>query len=299
MPLESGIDPKINVVLSTFNGYMFLKEMLESLSNQRDVKIQLIYRDDGSIDGSKQLVQSYFPNAILCHHFTGNLGASSSYMHLFEHVPSEGLIAICDQDDVWALDKCKIAIDIINRRGHELYVSRVSILDRNIVFPKNVPNLSLMNSVYENSMIGTTMVFNQRILKILLKLRPTRLFHDEIINLIGVFSASVYYDKEPQVSYRLHANNSTGISRLSKSFNSKYIKRFLRLFELRSKARQKIDLLSELHNLGLNNNLFINQFIIMQMRLPKRLIVNLKNVRFRISIIENFIVKCLWRLGLI
>ena len=51
MPLEN-----IAILLSTFNGERWLPELLQSLENQT-VSFELIWRDDGSTDATKEIIR--------------------------------------------------------------------------------------------------------------------------------------------------------------------------------------------------------------------------------------------------
>jgi hypothetical protein len=57
------------------------------------------------------------------------------------------------------------AWDKIMNEDYDLYASSVKILGTNVIFPKSSPKISLLNSIFENTTIGSTMVFNQRILE--------------------------------------------------------------------------------------------------------------------------------------
>ena len=49
----------VDVLLGTFNGADYLAEMLGSLAQQEDVIINLIASDDGSTDGTLEILESF------------------------------------------------------------------------------------------------------------------------------------------------------------------------------------------------------------------------------------------------
>ena len=50
---------KIAVLMSTFNGEQFIEDQLDSLFNQKGVEIELLIRDDGSTDGTINILERY------------------------------------------------------------------------------------------------------------------------------------------------------------------------------------------------------------------------------------------------
>ena len=47
---------QVTVLMSTYNGKRFLKEQIESILNQSGVEVTLVIRDDGSSDGTKEIL---------------------------------------------------------------------------------------------------------------------------------------------------------------------------------------------------------------------------------------------------
>ena len=59
---------KVNILLSTYNGEQFLAEQVKSIQEQTYQEWQLLIRDDGSSDGTveviKQFSRSRFPYSL-------------------------------------------------------------------------------------------------------------------------------------------------------------------------------------------------------------------------------------------
>lgn len=49
----------VAVLLSTYNGEKYLRELLDSVFNQKDVNLTLFVRDDGSSDKTVQILEKY------------------------------------------------------------------------------------------------------------------------------------------------------------------------------------------------------------------------------------------------
>jgi len=49
-------NPRVSVLLATFNGETYLNEQLKSIKNQSDVEVLIVASDDGSFDHTPQLL---------------------------------------------------------------------------------------------------------------------------------------------------------------------------------------------------------------------------------------------------
>ena len=52
-------EPKVHILMSTYNGHKFLREQLDSIFKQTYNNFTLYVRDDGSNDGTNELVEEY------------------------------------------------------------------------------------------------------------------------------------------------------------------------------------------------------------------------------------------------
>lgn len=100
----------IFILLATFNGERFLVEQLESLLAQRDGNWIALIRDDGSRDQTLAIVQRYAATDarfVLLEPSVESQGACANFACLLEAAHRRGaeLFALCDQDDVWHVDK--------------------------------------------------------------------------------------------------------------------------------------------------------------------------------------------------
>ena len=74
------------VMLSTYNGEQFLREQLDSIYSQKKVQVKLVVRDDGSSDGTIDILKEYkvrYPDMEL--HMGANVGYIRSFMWLVQY----------------------------------------------------------------------------------------------------------------------------------------------------------------------------------------------------------------------
>ena len=50
---------KVDVLVATYNGEKYLREQIESVLKQENVKISILVRDDGSTDNTCNILEEY------------------------------------------------------------------------------------------------------------------------------------------------------------------------------------------------------------------------------------------------
>lgn len=226
---------KIIILLSTYNGELYIKEQLDSLINQQGVDIHIVVRDDGSSDNTVDIIGNFiaeYPDRITL--IKGkNMGVAKSFLWLMEyayHLPNCKYFAFCDQDDVWKDNKLKIAVERLSGSAADkpaLFFSYYQLVDSlGNEMPTVHPELKLTlgETLVMNSSVGCTQVFNRTLLKYALKNAiPTKILHDWWIYVVcQALQGDVYYEKTPLIYYRQHGHNVLGgksISKLRKLWN--------------------------------------------------------------------------------
>jgi glycosyltransferase involved in cell wall biosynthesis len=281
---------------------MWLNQLLFSLKNQDQVDIELLWRDDGSIDRSRSIVAMYEGiKKVHCDHIDIRLGAAASFMHLLEHDIDAEYIAFCDQDDVWDKNKLHRAIGILEKTPEtsHAYSSKIRNLETGEIWPKQSIVPHPINSLTENIMTGCTVVINQEFKNLLSRYsKPMNLLHDEWIYLVGVFHAEITYDASPSIGYRVHRDNATGIPAAHGNFTLKKIKRFVRIFRLIHRYKLKRSIVNGVFCLNESDTGF-KEIQILSTPLIKRRFYMTSNLKFRQNAFENWIFKLLWLLGII
>ena len=98
--------PKLSILLPTYNGGAFLAEQLESIANQDDPDFELLAIDDGSDDGTRDVLAAFAAAEprLRVLPSTGNMGQNLRLLELLKEATGS-FIAISDQDDRWAADR--------------------------------------------------------------------------------------------------------------------------------------------------------------------------------------------------
>jgi glycosyltransferase involved in cell wall biosynthesis len=94
--------PKVSVIIPVYNGERFIRYAIQSAVDQTYPNLEIIVVDDGSIDGTQNLVLNNFPS--VSYYFQKNKGAAAARNLGMEKSTGEYL-AFLDSDDIWLPEK--------------------------------------------------------------------------------------------------------------------------------------------------------------------------------------------------
>lgn len=231
------------VLLSSYNGERFIREQIDSIFAQKGVDVFLYVRDDGSTDGTVNIIKEYktrYPNIEIWE--GDNLGFVKSFMSLVYDSVNKfteyEYFAFSDQDDVWLEDKLITAVNLLKSckdasKPNLCFGNALAVdVDLNPLFEccsKN-PVITKPTCLLRYFMLGCTMVFNRAAANVLDRYRPQGniSMHDLWMNQTCLFLGEIVYDSIPHIFYRQHGNNTAGVGndfrkrwrRLIKSFKT-------------------------------------------------------------------------------
>ena len=103
-------EPKVSIIIPTYNQSQYLEEAMESVLNQTYQNIEIIIVDDGSTDNTSEVVKS-FDNKII-YIPQKNKGASSARNAGIKKAQGQ-YVAFLDSDDMWIKNKLEKQIKFI------------------------------------------------------------------------------------------------------------------------------------------------------------------------------------------
>ena len=146
----------IEILMATYNGEKYLKEQIESLLNQKNVKISILVRDDCSTDNTQKILEEYQQKGLLKWYTGEKLKAAFGFIDLINNASEAEYYAFCDQDDVWDNDKLDIAIKKLEKFDSQLpalYYCGQRLVDENLNF--------ISTFISSFSTIFATLLFNK------------------------------------------------------------------------------------------------------------------------------------------
>ena len=212
----------VMVLMATYNGEKYIREQIESILNQVDVKQELIVRDDGSSDRTISIVRDYIDSSNV---FYGNHdGPSKNFWELLrianQRKDNFDFFSFSDQDDIWDDNKLIEAVNQLKNYNSLdlplLYYSNHRIITADGLLDEDnhiiIPPKNLESSLVRSDAQGCTMVFNKKMLSIASAYIPSfnsiPVYHDAFLHKLCMsLGGVVIYDDSPRISYRIHENN--------------------------------------------------------------------------------------------
>ncbi len=225
MPDTARARGRVSILLSTFNGAQFLAEQLDSLRRQSVTDWQLYWRDDGSTDATREVMEAFLatlePGRAVVVPCGGRLGASASFLSLLRAAHDDGadVVAFADQDDVWLPEKLErglAALAGVPAGTAALYSARQVLVDARLQRIGLSPLLrqppGFPAALTQNVATGCTLMLNRPALGLVAASRaPSTTLHDWwCYLLVTAAGGTALYDTTPVVLYRQHGHNLVG-----------------------------------------------------------------------------------------
>ena len=97
---------KVDILLATYNGEKYIREQIDSILNQTYKEFRLLISDDGSTDGTRDILNEYKAKDDRIEIFMQeeNLGVVKNFEFLLKKVEAKYYM-FSDQDDIWKDEK--------------------------------------------------------------------------------------------------------------------------------------------------------------------------------------------------
>ena len=220
----------VAIILSTYNGEKYIYEQLNSLGKQTYSNTNVFIHDDGSVDQTKVLVNSFICNYTgkIKFHIVDNaksLKYPACFIDTLQNIgDGYDYYAFCDQDDVWNKDKIEkgvIALENEDNKMPLLYYTAVDYYDENLNYirhsrfashVKDPQKLDFQDFLLGGEPLGMTFVFNKKVRNIVVELyeKGYKSFKDGFIKILCASTGKIIYDVKPSAKYRRHSGATTG-----------------------------------------------------------------------------------------
>lgn len=225
--------PKVNILLSTYNGENYLATQLDSLLAQTYENIDIYIRDDGSTDETLAIINSYIkksntanthPIILLDNSQKENFGYMKSFWTLLSESAPADYYAFCDQDDFWLPDKVKAGVQTLEKENASLpllYSSSFTYCDENMNFTGNpvIPSYNkagsqvgplLHDNLFYTPAFGFTVLINKTLKDIAFSASSLEnIPHDGWCEKIAASMGKFIYDPVQSAKYRRHSSTVT------------------------------------------------------------------------------------------
>lgn len=217
------LEVSISVALTTYNGSLYIEEQLNSILKQSLKPAEVIVCDDGSNDGTIEILQRYAATgAIQLYINKKQLGVIENFKKAVALCAPGNYIALADQDDVWEFNKLRIqaetlkSIDVGEKPA--LVYSDLKLVDDKLMLisPSFMANLnirpekeSLKSLLFGNFITGCTIMLNPAMRLHFLRIPSDAHMHDAWLAMVAFTLGDHAYIPLQLIQYRQHGHNVT------------------------------------------------------------------------------------------
>lgn len=216
------------VLLATYNGEKYIKEMLDSLERQSRKDFTCYIHDDGSSDRTVEIVKKWIngrKNYKLLE-FDSPKGAKNNFLAMLGEVDASYYM-FADQDDVWVENKVETLIDRMEVTEKDrqctpvvvysdMYVvdDELNVISDSFIrfIGRNIYRNKLSQLLIDNPAAGCTMIINRALRDKALQYNDADEIpmHDQWIMCVAAATGVVEPVDEPLIYYRQHTENVMG-----------------------------------------------------------------------------------------
>lgn len=226
---------KINILMPTYNGRLYLRKQLDSILNQTFSDFRLFISDDASTDSTLKILKEYEEKdkRIEIYGHQKNIGIAANMEFLIGKVRSEYFM-FADQDDVWEPDKIEKTFNKMKETDSDLVYTDVEVTDSRLKitapsywklkgFENKIKKYNNFESLYLNNYVtGCTMLIKSKWINEFLPLPQNSkyILYDYWIALVISQNGKMSYVDKPTMKYRQHKKNQVGSKTKSEELNS-------------------------------------------------------------------------------
>lgn len=257
---------KVSVCVATYEGESYILQQLRSLRKQTREIDEVILFDDRSKDSTQAYVQAYIQKHALPWKFyiqESNVGYIRNFASALKKCSGD-FIFLCDQDDLWELDKVERMVKLFEEHEEiQCINSSFTYIDaQNNVLPQEdqatnygmlwnrveahsfVP-IAFEEILYHNIAMGCTMAFRSSLKDIYLTHSSFQAPHDWEINRIAAIQNGLYFYQEKLMRYRIHENNTVGNDNVNGRSHKKRIKNAWTMFSYSESYSSYVTILND------------------------------------------------------
>ena len=221
-------DSRCDVILAVWNGARYLPAMLDSLLSQTTRDFNVLARDDGSRDGSLEILENYKPR------FDGRLrviagepsGSATANFAILMRETKADYVLFADQDDVWKPEKVELSLRSLKEaeakygRSTPIYFATdITVVNEDLQvisasywkWKRLRPSMmsSLSQSLICVPIQGMASGINRALLDLANPVAEKAISHDWWTQLIAAAMGKVICDPTSTALYRVHGGNAS------------------------------------------------------------------------------------------
>lgn len=220
---------KTSVIIATYNGARFIEEQLNSILAQTQLPDEVVISDDGSTDGTVDIVRQYIKDHELGSSWRlyineTNKGYAKNFLD-GALLASGDIVFFCDQDDIWAQDRIERMSGIMSAQNdlnllctnlepfiYESDTRKWSEKDLKVMTNDGGVERPVFDAAnFHLKRSGCTMCVRRAFIDAIMPYWTDRWAHDDFVWKMATASDSCAIYQYCSMKRRMHANNATVI----------------------------------------------------------------------------------------
>ena len=198
----------ISICIATYNGARYIGEQLASILKQLSAEDEVVVSDDGSTDGTLDIVRSFNDRRIRIVDGPQRHSPTLNFEWALRNAKGE-YIFLADQDDVWLEGKVRRCVEELQMCDCVVSDARVtdSLLNttsESLFQLMHVRRGRLSNLLWRNGYTGCCMAFKREVLSKALPFPTDVPMHDIWIGNVAAFCGSLHFIDDRLLLFRRH-----------------------------------------------------------------------------------------------
>ena len=195
-------NPKLCILLASYNGEKYIKEQLDSIINQTYKNWKLVIRDDGSKDKTVAILNEYEKKderIKVLRDSKGNLGFLKNFEELLFNADEE-FVLFSDQDDFWLKNKLEKFVEKISKLdgktlskpllihcNSSICNDRLEVIKKEFIDSKLAKERNSNIYFFEYMVQGSTSMVNKKMIRKSIPFLKNVTLHDRYFHLLSQF----------------------------------------------------------------------------------------------------------------
>jgi glycosyltransferase involved in cell wall biosynthesis len=209
----------VSVLMSCYNHDKFVGEAIESVIGQTFEDFEFIILDNGSTDGSAQIIEDYEKkdDRIRVMSYNKNLGIPRALNELIDSAKGNFLARI-DSDDMWVETKLEKQLEVMKQNDNLIVWTEADLIDAESrstgnKFTQRYENLKRNGDIFDQLLAGnyifcSSMMYKRENLEGIRYNEHIRNLNDHKFNLDLSYRYKYHFIPETLSKYRLHGGNT-------------------------------------------------------------------------------------------
>ncbi|MBR5127752.1 MAG: glycosyltransferase family 2 protein [Roseburia sp.] len=210
----------ISVAMVSYQGAKYIEEQLDSILSQLGPKDEVIVSDDGSTDGTREILAQYAKKDVRVRMIDGpKAGVKKNVENALRACEGE-YIFLADQDDIWMPEKVELVMAAFKQDSVGLVVHDAVVTDGNCqevilesFYSLKGSGAGVIKNIWRNTYIGCCMAFKRELLDEVVPIPNYIEMHDQWIGVINdQLKRGTTFIPDKLLKYRRHGNNASEMS---------------------------------------------------------------------------------------